>query len=109
VLPRLLDRRETRKRRIEIAVRSRGLDLLTERGELGGAERAAVCFERMSGAARPLHVSGRRCLPKGLELARRILEKLVDQLREERLVAAHALAEIVQHAPIEYVVHGTRD
>src|SRR5918995_468151 len=87
-----LDRVELRQHGLQITARGCGLRLLGERGERRRAERAGVRLERMSRTSRGLCVSGRRCVPKSVELARCILQELVDELGEERLVATHALA-----------------
>ena len=86
---------------LEVARSRRRLRLQAERGEPLGSERAGVPFQRVRRSSSRLGLAGRRRLSQSLELARRLLDELVDQLGDERRIVAHACAQLVQCSRVE--------
>ena len=98
--PCLVDRFDAARTASEVTIERCSFGLLTECGQRSRAERPCVPFERVRRTSSRLAVPRRRGFSQGLELARSVREKLVDQLAEEHRIAADAFAEPVQRVRV---------
>ena len=85
----------------QIAAPGSGLGLLAERRELHRPESPAVALQRVSRTPGVGRGTGGCGPAQRLELDRRVLEKLVDELGEELRIVAHAFAQLVEHGTVE--------